>query len=257
MCRLVAYFGESKQILDELLVNPENSLIKQSHRAREGGHGINADGFGIAWYNKDIDAEPGIFKSIQPAWNDNNIIHLARMISSNCILAHIRASTVGDVIQSNCHPFSYKEFSMVHNGTIRNFNQYKMQFIEKIGVDLFLQIKGNTDSEHFFFLIMSFVNQGMSLTEAVKSAIKWTTELQNGEDFSRINIVITDGKQILATRFASKEQTHLSLKYCLDNNALTISSEALDENGLDWQDLPEKHLIYYSNESQDIAISAL
>ena len=144
MCRLVAYFGKEKILIQDLLVTPENSLIKQSHRAREGGHGINADGFGIAWYDFSLDHKPGLFKSIQPAWNDYNLKHLARKISSNCFLAHVRASTVGDVLQSNCHPFAYKEFSMVHNGTIRNFNQYKMQFIEKMGVELFLKIKGNT-----------------------------------------------------------------------------------------------------------------
>lgn len=257
MCRLVAYFGESKLLLDELLVKPENSLIKQSHRAREGRRGINADGFGISWYNTEVDIYPGIFKSIQPAWNDNNILHLSRMISSNCILAHIRASTVGDVIQSNCHPFSYKEFSMVHNGTIGNFNHYKMQFIDKIGIDLFLKIKGNTDSEYFFFLIISLINKGMSMSEAVKCAIKWVVSLQEGEDFSRINIVITDGKQILATRFASKNQSHLSLKYSFNQKSLTISSEPLNENGYNWADLPEKHYLYFTKDSNEIGIYSL
>lgn len=257
MCRLVAYFGKEKILIQDLLVTPENSLIKQSHRAREGGHGINADGFGIAWYDFSIDQKPGLFKSIQPAWNDYNLKHLARKISSNCFLAHVRASTVGDVLQSNCHPFAYKEFSMMHNGTIRNFNQYKMQFIEKMGVELFLKIKGNTDSEYLFFLIISYVNQGMSLIDAVKMAIDWTISIQIGEDFSRINIVITDGVQIMATRFASKGQSHLSLKYITDYGSLTISSEQLDEEINRWSDLPEKHYLYYSKASSEIEIACL
>ena len=108
MCRLIGYRGKTSISLSELIEKPENSLIKQSLETKLGKKGINADGFGISWYNQDIDNTPGIFKSTQPAWNDNNLKHLCNKLLSNCFLGHVRASTVGDVTINNCHPFSYK-----------------------------------------------------------------------------------------------------------------------------------------------------
>ena len=264
MCRFAAYFGHEEIVLDELLSKPKNSLIKQSHEAREGIHGINADGFGLAWYNFDISPAPGIFKSTQPAWNDNNLIHISQKIKSPCFLAHVRASTIGDVNQNNCHPFSFEEYSMVHNGTIRNFEKYKKRLIDSIEENLFLQIKGNTDSECFFFLIMHFLRQKNNLVLSVKKAINWIANIQeNCDGFSRINIVITNGNELMATRFVSKGEKSLSLKYYSKSkehnkiSSLILSSEALSDDDKLWQELPENHYIFLNKNHMKCIIAAL
>lgn len=264
MCRFAAYFSHKEIALDELLSQPKNSLIKQSHEAREGTNGINADGFGIAWYNPDISNCPGIFKSTQPAWNDSNLMHISQKIKSPCFLAHVRASTVGDVNQSNCHPFAFQEYSLVHNGTIRNFENYKKKIINKIDEALFLNIKGNTDSEHLFFLIMHFVKQNNNLESSVKKAISWIVDAQEYYDgFSRINIVITNGSELMATRFVSKGEKSLSLRYLSKTNgkdkidSLTISSESLDDNDILWSELPENHFLYINKDDMKLKIEQL
>ena len=66
MCRFVAYLGKRPVLLDSILDAPENSLISQSRHAREGLYGLNADGFGIAWYQHSVDNLPAVFKSILP-----------------------------------------------------------------------------------------------------------------------------------------------------------------------------------------------
>jgi glutamine amidotransferase len=263
MCRFAAYFGNEAIVLDQLLSKPENSLIKQSYEAKEGSHGVNADGFGVAWYNFDISRFPGVFKSTQPAWNDNNLIHISEKVRSACFLAHIRASTVGDVNQSNCHPFYFEDYSMVHNGTIRCFDKYKKKMIDEIEEDLFLKIRGNTDSECFFFLIMHFLRQYKSLEVAVKKAIEWVVNIQeSGDGFSRINIIITNGYELIATRFVSKGETALSLNYSVksDNNgtisSLILSSESLNDNESLWNDLPINHYIYINKNDMKIVIDA-
>ncbi|MGC0371800.1 MAG: hypothetical protein DGJ47_000501 [Rickettsiaceae bacterium] len=256
MCRFAAYFGHEKILLDELLSKPKNSLVKQSHKSIEGIHGINADGFGVAWYNFDISSSPGIFKSTQPAWNDNNLMHLSQKIKSSCFLAHVRASTVGDVNQNNCHPFDFQKYSMVHNGTIRHFERYKRKVIDELDNELFLNIKGNTDSEYFFFLIMNFIKQGSTLENSVKKAIDWIVNVQEQCDgFSRINIVITNGDELIATRFVSKGKKSLSLKYLpkIDTSnkvsSLVISSESLSDDGTIWDELPENHYLHINKNS--------
>ncbi len=264
MCRFVAYFGHEEILFSTLLLKPKNSLIKQSFWAREGAHGVNADGFGLAWYNHDISTGPGVFKSTHPAWNDNNLIQISQRVKSSCFLAHVRASTVGNVSQNNCHPFCHKEYSMVHNGTIRNFKKYKKRLVNFIDEDLFLQIKGNTDSECFFFLIIHFLRQKNDLALSVKKAISWITSIQEGCDgFSRINIVITNGSELLATRFASKEEKSLSLKYSATSNghnklsSLTLSSESLTDDEKLWQELPQNHYIYISKDNMECIIEPI
>lgn len=265
MCRFVAYFGKEKLLLHELLAKPENSLIKQSREAIEGVYGINADGFGVAWYDFNIDEEPGVFKSIQPAWNDSNLLYLSKKIRSSCFLAHVRASTIGDVSQSNCHPFVFEQYAMVHNGTIRNFEYIRRALLAELDDELFSSVKGNTDSECLFFLIMHFVRQGNSLKNAVKKAISWIVDVQSSldeESFSRINLVVTNGKEIIGTRFVSKNQASLCLRYKtqLADNAATafmLSSEPLDNSDSLWLNVPENSSIHIESHSRDLIIEKI
>ena len=82
MCRWLAYSGTSV-LLEELLYKPAHSLIDQSLHSKLGAETTNGDGFGVGWYGEG--GEPGLFKSVEPAWNDRNLRelrHIARDSSS-------------------------------------------------------------------------------------------------------------------------------------------------------------------------------
>ena len=265
MCRFVAYIGKKPILLKELLEKHNNSLINQSKEAREGINGLNADGFGLAWYDQDIEPEPGIFKSIQPAWNDANLKHIASKIKSSCFLGHVRASTVGDVSINNCHPFTYRKYAFVHNGTIRHFEKVRRPLMNQLDDEFFDAIKAQTDSEHLFYLIMQCLkhNPNYTLEQAVTNAFKYIVDWQKvegKESFSRLNIVITDGNQLVATRFVTKGYDSLSLHYaigyCVDESedehllitgkksgAVIIASEPLTDYAREWQEVPNNHSI--------------
>lgn len=262
MCRFTSYIGKSDVFLKDVLSDPINSLIKQSHEAREGSHGINADGFGLAWYNPHINVTPGVFKSTQPAWNDVNLASLVNHIQSTCFLGHVRASTVGDVNQHNCHPFCFETYSFAHNGTIRGFDNFKKQIISIIDEDLFLHIKGNTDSEYFFFLIMHFLRRDKDMIAAVKNSINFVLDLQKDTEFySRINIVVTNGDEFLVARFVSKDAGSLSLKYSInykgDNiESILFSSEELDDVSV-WNEVEDNHYIYINKNDMQMIVGAI
>ena len=212
MCRFAAYIGDEKLTLSSILSKSTNSLVNQSYNAGKSQKKVNGDGFGVAWYDFSIDKTPGVFKSIMPAWNDKNLVNIVDKIQSTCFLGHIRASTIGQVTHNNCHPFSFKQFVFAHNGTIRNFSRYKKDFINTIDNELFLQIKGDTDSEYLFYLILTFIKHSNGLLDAVYKALSWIEKLQrSNEDFFTLNIVILDGKSILATRFSSCKKESASL----------------------------------------------
>ena len=64
-----------------MLYTPVHSLIDQSLRSRLGAETTNGDGFGVGWY--DAAPAPGVFRSIEPAWNDQNLRELAGHIRSH------------------------------------------------------------------------------------------------------------------------------------------------------------------------------
>ena len=95
MCRRPAYTG-SPILLTNVLYTPVHSLIDQSLHSKLGAETTNGDGFGIGWY--DATPAPGVFRSIEPAWNDQNLRELAGHIGSHLFFAHIRAA-IGSAVQ--------------------------------------------------------------------------------------------------------------------------------------------------------------
>ena len=104
MCRWMAYSGGSV-LLEEILFKPKQNLIDQSLSFRSAETPTNGDGFGVGWYG--ARERPGLYHSIRPAWNDFNLRDLAGQIESHLFLAHVRATSLATVPETNCHPFRY------------------------------------------------------------------------------------------------------------------------------------------------------
>ena len=118
MCRWLAYSG-SPILMKDVLYRGTNSLVDQSLHSRLGAEPTNGDGFGVGWYG--APDTPGVFHSIEPAWNDQNLRELAGHISSPLFFTHIRAAIGSAVQQTNCHPFRHDNWLFMHNGYINEF----------------------------------------------------------------------------------------------------------------------------------------
>jgi glutamine amidotransferase len=269
MCRLMAYKG-TPILIDELLYKPNNSLINQSINAKELEEPLNGDGFGLGWYNPDISREPATFVSLNPAWSNRNLRNLAPKIRTECLIAHVRAASVGEVSESNCHPFQYKELLMAHNGGIEHFSRIKRSLRSGLSDELYNWIKGQTDSEHIFaFLVNRIINENRSITpESVTEAFEYTFHhLQDQMSQSRIqeeaylNMVVTDGHFIVATRYVTDpKEEPLTLyhsegsRYVVEDGitrmeapadndqAVLVVSEKLTD-GEHWTMIPKNHFV--------------
>ena len=149
----MAYSGDPI-LAEELLFRPVHSIIDQSLHSRMGATTTNGDGFGIGWYGEG--AEPAVFKSIEPAWNDVNLREVAGQVRTPLLFAHIRASTGTPVQRSNCHPFRHGQWMWMHNGALRDFHRTKRDLQMAVDPSLYLDIEGSTDSETLFFLALTF-----------------------------------------------------------------------------------------------------
>ena len=109
---------------------------------------------GLGWYEHR--SEPALFRSISPAWGDENLLELATEIRTRLFLAHVRAGTGTPVQQTNCHPFRYRNWLFVHNGYVAGYQRLRRDLLLAVHPDLFGNIAGSTDSELLFHLALTF-----------------------------------------------------------------------------------------------------
>jgi len=141
-------------LLTHVLYTPVHSLIDQSLHSKLGAETTNGDGFGIGWY--DSEPVPGVFRSTEPAWNDQNLHELTAHICSPMFFAHIRAAIGSVVQQTNCHPFRHGRWLFMHNGYIDGYATIKRDLVLGVDPSLFPEIKGSADSEILFYLALTF-----------------------------------------------------------------------------------------------------
>jgi predicted glutamine amidotransferase len=203
MCRWIAYSG-SPVLLEQLLYTPVHSLIDQSLHSRLGVETTNGDGFGVAWYGEQ--ETPGLFRSVEPAWNDRNLRDLAGHVRSPLVFAHIRASTGTPVQLTNCHPFRRDRWLWMHNGAIREFHTVKRDLALEVDPSLFAEIDGSTDSEMFFFLALTYGLED-DPPQAVERAVGFIEDVgrRHGVEHPiQMTVATTDGTRVWAFRYSSE-----------------------------------------------------
>jgi predicted glutamine amidotransferase len=218
MCRWMAYSGEPI-LAEALLFRPAHSIIDQSLHSRMGVTTTNGDGFGIGWYGEK--AEPAVFKSTDPAWNDENLREIASRIRTPVLFAHIRASTGTPVQRTNCHPFRHGRWLWMHNGAIRGFSEVKRDLVLAVDPSLYPDIEGSTDSEVLFFLALTF-----GLAEepfgAVARAVGLVEQVGRGhgvENPVQMTVATTNGESQWIFRYSSEHRSR-SLYYSTDVSTL-------------------------------------
>jgi len=203
MCRWLAYSG-SPILLSRALYTPAHSLIDQSLHSTMGAEPTNGDGFGIGWY--DAMPEPGVFHSIEPAWNDANLRELAGHITSSHFFAHIRAAIGSAVQQTNCHPFRHGRWLFMHNGFVAELATVKRDLVLAIDESLYPEIKGQADTETLFYLALTFgleddppdaVARTIGLVESVGQRRGVRYPFQG-------TIATTDGERMWVVRYSSE-----------------------------------------------------
>jgi len=202
MCRWLAYSG-NPLLLEEILFKPRNSLIDQSLSSKSAETPTNGDGFGVGWYG--TRPVPGLFRSIRPAWNDFNLRDLAAQIESPLFLAHVRATSMATVQETNCHPFRYRNWLFVHNGEIDGIEKIRKRLVTEIADELFPRILGTTDSEVMFFLALTFGLEAdpHCALERMAGFIENVGREKGITEALWMTLGLSDGTSVYAVRYAS------------------------------------------------------
>ena len=216
MCRMLGYLG-APVLLDHLLYAPDSSLLKQTVNPQMLGM-LNLAGFGLAaWDAQSPDPDsPLVYRSTQVAVFDRNIQALARKVRAEAVIAHLRGVPYhhrGQINQESLHPFQFEGLNLVlaHNGDLAEFREMRFDLVEHVRPEFARQIHAATDSAWIYALVASALPDpaGPLSADQIVTAISETLTLlrrvreRHGiTRSSSVNLVVGDGRNLVATRFA-------------------------------------------------------
>jgi glutamine amidotransferase len=218
VCRWLAYFGDPIRP-EELLYDPERSLIEQSRRGSPEVALANGDGFGLGWYG--LRDTPGLYRSSLPAWGDRNLRELSAQLQSPLFLAHVRAASGGvGVQQTNCHPFRYGRWLFVHNGVVEEWPRLRRELTMAVAPELYPCIEGSTDSEVMFYLALTFGldDDPIGALERTAGFVEATAHRLDVAEPLMMTVGLSDGEHVYGVRYASGPEV----------NTLFVSSSVED-----------------------------
>jgi predicted glutamine amidotransferase len=215
MCRVFAYLGEPVS-LDGPLFSAENSLINQTVSARLMSL-LNIGGFGVAaWNSESVEpSRPYFYKTPAVPVFDRNLKALAEKVQATAAISHVRgviydpSETVGP---QNLHPFRFPQAKVLlaQNGDLYDFGKMRYELLEYVPHEIARNIEGTTDTEWVYALVLSQLEDpwgpasAEQLAAAATKAIEIIRVIRDRLGLhtqSPVNLVISDGESIVATRF--------------------------------------------------------
>lgn len=248
MCRLAAYIGPALR-LEELLLKPEHSLVKQSWAPREMMEArLNADGYGFGWF--DQLGKPLRYRQTMPIWTDPNLPELGRGLESKTWVAVVRSATTNIPINlANTMPYADEKYHFMHNGYINQFSRTLRSCLRREFKPEFEDlIEGNTDSEHLFILFKQIMWETGSndpasvLIELVARLKRWLKD-----ERGLLNIIIAIPGKVWALRCAINgncPSLYYSVNPPLFPGGSLVASEPLTDDD-DWTEVAAQSLMIF------------
>jgi glutamine amidotransferase len=179
------------------LLGADNPLVRQSER--------HDSGWGIAHY---ADGLPTVERFPHAAHADPDFHEAAKAVSE-LFMVHVRRATVGGLTLENTHPFRRGRYTYCHNGTILEHGKLRGLADWKP--------RGDTDSEHFFALLMTLLDPG-DVVGCLRRAVEAVCERCR---FSALNFLFCDGQRLYAYRLGLLEMFWLARNLDLDADTRT------------------------------------
>lgn len=242
MCRHLAYLGTPCAV-GELLTRGQHSLQTQSWAPRDmrGGGTINADGYGVAWWQQGVAAR---YRSERPMWTDAEGAAAVSNNRSGAVLAAVRSATVGmPVISTACAPFTDGHWAFSHNGRVMGWPHSVAPLAQTMPVVDLLTMDAPTDSA----LLWARLRPDLA-REPVGAVAELVTRVASDAPGSRLNLLLSDGEQIIATAWGH------ALSWLVRDDCTVVASEPYDDDPA-WEPVPEHSLV--TARAGEVTVTAL
>ncbi|MFC4536535.1 ergothioneine biosynthesis protein EgtC [Sphaerisporangium dianthi] len=224
MCRHAAWLGTPRP-LASLLRDSERGLLRQSYAPRLQRCGrVNADGFGVGWYDAHR-REPVRYRRSVPIWADANLPGLASVARSGCLMAAVRSASPGmPVEESATAPFTEGPWLLSHNGRVSRAVVRPLTGGR--------EPESACDSAWLAAAVFARLGAGGPLCDAVAEVVARTGA---ADPQARLNVLVSDGSAVAATAWNETLFVHLG-------QGVLLASEPLDERP-GWEPVPDRHLV--------------
>lgn len=238
MCRHVAYLGPTRS-LSSLLYAPDLSLERQSWKPlhqREGA--MNADGWGVGWWDPEVRAEPARYRTAAPMWTDRSFRSVADLVHAGAIVAAVRSATPpSPIVDTGNAPFHAGRWLFSLNGFVIGFRGPVGERLRRdVSEHRAIGIEGTTDSEVLFALVLDALDAGASPADALCEVTAAVLDRTDG----KLNLLLGDGERIVASTCGNS-------LFTLHDDGLAaggvlVASEPLDDHG-GWVPVPDGHVV--------------
>ncbi len=283
----MAYLGEPA-VLDELLFEAPNSLVRQSVAPGLMSM-LNIGGFGLAAWDA-ASHEPHVpftYRTPGVPVFDRNLKALATKVRATAAVAHVRGVVYRPSEQvgaQNVHPFRFPDahVAVAQNGDLHGFGAMRYDLLPHVRPELAQRIEGTTDTEWVYALVLSQLDDPLGpaepgeLEDAVLGALGILRDVRTRhgiETQSPVNLVVTDGRSVVATRFAydygwypdddsffagEREFDYTTLWYRLDEDGRSacIASEPLTHRTDGWLEAPEYSMLVIRHAGDAVVVEA-
>ncbi|WP_066948021.1 class II glutamine amidotransferase [Microtetraspora fusca] len=262
MCRHAAWLGPPRP-LSSLIGEPEHGLLHQAYAPRLQRYGtVNADGFGMGWFD-DGRTEPVRYRRSIPIWADANLPGLAAVARSGCLLAAVRSATIGMPIEESATaPFSDGRWLLSHNGRVERDALLPLlsadvtvpEHVPEGGADGAAPVPETApwngaaapaaggappeslcDSAWLAAAVFARLRAGMPAAEAVARVV---TEAARTDPAARLNLLVCGGSEIVASAWGDTLFTHV-------HEGVLLASEPLDGRP-GWRAVDDRTLVVAS-----------
>jgi glutamine amidotransferase len=136
---------------------------------------------------------------------------VVRELRSDYVIGNVRAAGATPSLE-NTPPYRYKTWVFGHSGRIERFDAIQADVLKTIPEHLRRNIRGQTESEHLFHLMLAFLHDDgrledkepkvADLERALRAMIVMTEQLaaQHGAVVHGLNVAVTNGRIMAAVR---------------------------------------------------------
>ena len=150
-------------------------------------------------------------------WSDASLVSVAPLLASTCVLAAVRSATTGmPADETAAAPFRRGRWLLSHNGVVDTGVLGPHPAAESV-----------CDSAQLAAHLFDF---------GPERAGEFVTDVGKRDPDARLNLLLTDGDQIIATRWRN------SLSVLRTGDGVVVASEPYDDDPR-WVDVPEYHLV--------------
>ncbi len=236
MCRFLCYLGPPVT-LASVVLDPPHCLKRQAWAPRHQRVGkINADGFGVGWYDFGRRPEPARYRTARPIWADRSFESVAGLVTAPAMVAAVRDATPpSPVEETGAQPFMSGPWLFAHNGKVEGWGidpAVKTGLRRPLSDLRAAAIEGGADSEILFALALDRLDDGATPAEALAAVVATATAVAP----ARLNLLLTDGHQVTATARGD------SLFVLERVDAVVVASEPYDDDPA-WCRVPEGSMV--------------